>query len=280
MTSGLHPQKIEPHFLRKVWGSKRTEPWFDYPGRGLSTDEAGSDEGIGEVWFPANDLLIKFIFTSENLSVQVHPDDAYAREHENSRGKTEMWHILRAGPRSRIALGFKQPVSPEELIPAAQTGEIMEMLNWIDVKAGETYFVPSRTVHAIGAGLALCEIQQNSDVTYRLFDYGRPRELHLQKAKEVASLGCHPGLSVPRDLGEGVKLLSECPYFRTYSARIERQKTIAPELDIHYLVVLEGTGRVNGSPAVPGNVFDPAGSSQWFVEPETCAGSMKVLLIG
>jgi mannose-6-phosphate isomerase len=238
-------------------------------------------ERIGEVRFPAGELMIKFLFTSENLSVQVHHDDAYAHRHDNSRGKNEMWHILRADPGARIALGLKQPISPDQLIAASETGEIMDLLTWIYVHPGETYFVPAGTIHAIGAGVALCEIQQNSNVTYRLFDYGRKRELHLRQAKEVSRSDSHPGRCCPRDLGAGVQLLVECPYFTTYRAIVETPGDIAPQLHTRLLVVLEGTGRVNGSPVSPGNVFEDAGSDNWFVEPETPGdtGSMKLLLI-
>jgi mannose-6-phosphate isomerase len=204
-------------------------------------------------------------------------DCAYALEHENSRGKTEMWHILRADPGARIALGFQQPIAREELIPAAESGKIMDLLHWIEVQAGDTYFVPAGTVHAIGAGVALCEVQQNSDVTYRLYDYNRVgRELHLSQAKDVAQLGRHPGRSIPQDLGKGLQLLVECPYFRTYRAVVEQSGEIAGAPDSRYMVVLDGSGLVNGLPAAPGNVFDAGRTVRWWVEPET--GSMTLLL--
>ena len=265
MSQEAKPRRIEPEFRPKIWGATELEPWF----------ERQADELIGEVWFPADDLLIKFLFTSADLSVQVHPDDDYASKHENSRGKTEMWHVLRASPGARIALGFKQAISPAQLIPAAESGQIMDLLNWIEVKPQETYLVPAGTVHAIGAGVALVEIQQNSDVTYRLFDYGRKRELHLERAKEVSSFGGHPGKSIPRNIGDGVQLLVECPYFRTYTAVVERPGKLAPQLDTRFLVVLEGNGRLNGLAVSPGDVFE-AGSHQWFVEPERF---MRFLLI-
>ncbi len=131
-------------------------------------------------------LLVKFLFTSDNLSVQVHPNDEYAaKHHEGSRGKTEMWHILRAEPGAKIAFGVRVPVTKEELRTAAESGAIVDLLNWIPVRPGETYFIPAGTVHAIGGGLVICEVQQLSDVTYRLYDYkrvdkdGKERELHL-----------------------------------------------------------------------------------------------------
>jgi mannose-6-phosphate isomerase len=266
MTTGSKPQRIEPDFRTRIWGSPRLGPWFE-----PQAHEPGADP-IGEVWFPAHDLLIKFLFTSANLSVQVHPDDNYARLHHNSSGKTEMWHILRADAGARIALGFKQPISRDQLIPAAKTGEIMDLLNWIEVHRGETYFIPAGTVHAIGGGLALCEVQQNSDLTFRLFDYGRDRELHLQAAKEVSHLDCHPGRRLPRDLGDGVQLLVECPYFTTYRAVVEQPVNLARLTRV--LVVLEGSGKVNGLTALPGHVFE---GTEWRVEPES--SPMDLLLI-
>jgi mannose-6-phosphate isomerase len=275
MSLDAKPRRIEPDFRAKIWGSTELAPWFEQ-----QAAESADGERIGEVWFPADDLLIKFLFTSENLSVQVHPDENYALRRENSRGKTEMWHVLRASPGARIALGFEQPISPDELIPAAQSGRIMELLNWIEVRPHETYFIPPGTVHAIGAGVALCEVQQNSDLTYRLFDYGRKRELHFDRARDVASFGRHPGKSIPRDLGDGLQLLVDCPYFRTYSAVAARPGQLAPRIDTRLLIVLEGAGRVNGLAACPGDVFDGGPDShRWFVEPATPAGPMRFLLV-
>ncbi len=168
-------RRLTPSFREKVWGATRLGPWFP-----------DSDRKIGEVWFEGpfgNDadlpLLVKFIFTTEKLSVQVHPEDEYAGLHHQSRGKTEMWHILAAEPGAQIAAGFRESITPEQFREAALSGAIEQELQWFDARPGDTFFIPAGTVHAIGPGLALCEIQQNSDVTYRLYDYGRPRELHL-----------------------------------------------------------------------------------------------------
>ncbi len=265
----IAPRSIEPQFFEKPWGSPRIEPWFESRGSILT----------GEVWFPAGNLLIKFLFTSDDLSVQVHPDDEYAGTHENSLGKTEMWHILRADPGARIAVGFKRPLDPDELIPAAKSGKIVDLLNWIEVHPGETYFIPAGTVHAIGGGIALCEIQQKSDVTYRLYDYNRDerdRPLHLEQAKAVAHLGCHMGKSIPRKIDDAVQLLVDCPYFKTYSAAVDHPR----KLNSRILIVLDGQGLVNGEFASAGQVFQTIGSDEWFVEPEKAAltGPMNVLL--
>lgn len=201
--------RLTPSLREKVWGRTRLAPWFP-----------DSEKPVGEAWFIAHcdqPLLVKLLFTSERLSIQVHPDDG----EDGPRGKTEMWHILDAKPGAEIALGFRRPITRERLVESAQSGEIEQLVRWIPVKPGETYVTPAHTVHAIGAGIVLCEIQQNSDVTYRLYDYGRPRELHLAKAAAVSDLGIHPGpvanpvvrtkhfVTEPVDLADGQECVAE-----------------------------------------------------------------------
>jgi mannose-6-phosphate isomerase len=227
---------IPPKFVPKLWGSTELEPWFRNP-----------SERIGEVWFPAGELLIKFLFTTEDLSVQVHPDDEYAARHENSRGKTEMWHILRAGPGARVALGFQGPASREQVAAWSRSGEIMDRLQWHEAHPGDTFFTPAGTVHAIGGGLALCEIQQNSDVTYRMYDYGRGRELHLERALEVADLGTHPGASAPQ--GE---VLVESDRFITKKLTFKGPRRI----NGGFLIVTAGSGRIGEQRFEPGTVWN------------------------
>jgi len=247
------PIRLATDFKEKVWGSSNLEPWYAADGR-----------LIGEVWFTDPEplpLLVKFIFTEENLSVQVHPNDAYAREHEQSRGKTEMWHILRAAPGARVAMGFREEISRERVRESAISGEIMELLNWVEARPGDTFFIPAGTVHAIGAGLALCEVQQQSDVTYRLFDYGRGRELHLDRGVTVAHTGGHPGYARRVSLPGGSELLAECEYFRTelrvFADPIEhRPNGHAPEI----LVFLRGAGRISGQSFRLGEA--------WLIPPE------------
>jgi mannose-6-phosphate isomerase len=171
------------------------------------------------------------------LSVQVHPDDARAKEWENSRGKTEMWRILRAEPGASIALGFKEELTPERAAAAARTGEIEHLLRWIPVTPGEIYFVPAGTVHAIGAGIALCEVQQNSDVTYRLYDYNRPRELHLEKGFAVSDLGPYLGGAVT-----GV----QCEYFGAEEFRLAGRLSYSGGRGGRALLILTGSGALNG----------------------------------
>jgi mannose-6-phosphate isomerase len=131
-------------------------------------------------------------------------------------------------------------------------------LRWYPAHPGETFFVPAGTVHAIGPGLALCEIQQHSDTTYRLYDYGRPRELHLDAGLAVADLGGHPGPSAPVDLGEGRRLLAECPYFRTESL-VVRGELSHSAANPEFLICIEGAGFIDGQPFATGDVWLASG---------------------
>ncbi len=171
--------KLQRQYVEKPWGRTELPPMFDAP----------KDQRIGEVWFTGGadlPLLAKYIFTSERLSVQVHPDDEQARARGLPHGKTECWYILEADPGSTLGLGLKREVSAEELRSAALDGSIEGLLDWRTVQPGDFFLVPPGTIHAIGGGLSLIEFQQNADVTYRLYDYGRPRELHLDDAVDVA----------------------------------------------------------------------------------------------
>jgi mannose-6-phosphate isomerase len=243
----MSPQRLTPRFLEKVWGATRLEPWFP-----------NSRQKIGEVWFEGVEdppLLVKFLFTTEKLSVQVHPDDTFAREHEGSRGKTEMWHVLAAEPGAKIAAGFRESLSGEQLRAAALSGEIENLLEWFDAAPGDTFFIPAGTVHAIGGGLVLCEIQEYSDVTYRLYDYGRPRELHLDRALAVSHRGPHPA----RQRVSGDVLVS-CDYFVTERLRVDQPTRYEPVRGrFQMLIAIEGSGLICGQPTKAGDA--------WYVPP-------------
>jgi mannose-6-phosphate isomerase len=231
--------------LPKIWGTPQTEPWFKNP----------NHEKIGEVWFespPATPLLIKFLFTSESLSIQVHPDDAYASAHHKSYGKTEMWHILRAEPGAKIAVGPRHEITHEELARAAGKEEILHLLQWVEAKPGDTWFIPAGTIHALGGGLALCEIQQLSDITYRLYDYGRDRELHIEHSLNVSRLTPCEGKRDPVPIETGRELLAQCQYFRTDRLPVSGAALCKPG---HICVVLEGEGRMGQEPFGPGDAF-------------------------
>ena len=229
-------RRLTPRFVPKVWGSKRLGPWFP-----------DSAEKIGEVWFesdPKPPLLIKFLFTTEPLSVQVHPE-----------GKTEMWHILAAEPGAKIAAGFREEISEERLRASALSGEIEDLLEWHEARPGDTFFIPAGTVHAIGAGLTLCEIQQHSDVTYRLFDYGRPRELHLEEGARVSRLGPHAARQSAR---EGSLVC--CPFFTTERHRLEGALRFEPAKRGQTIIVLEGEASVGGAALRAGEAWHSAAS--------------------
>ena len=171
--------KLERRYVEKPWGRTQIPAIFDAP----------SGKRIGEVWFTgAGDqpLLVKYLFTSERLSIQVHPNDDQAKARGLASGKRECWYILEAEPGATLGLGLKREASADELRAAALDGSIEELMDWRAVAAGDFFMVPPGTVHAIGVGISLLEFQQNSDVTYRLYDYGRPRELHLDDGIAVA----------------------------------------------------------------------------------------------
>lgn len=154
--------------------------------------DAPPGKRIGEVWFAGGDdrpLLAKYIFTNEKLSIQVHPSDEQARAKGLRSGKAECWYILEAEPDAVLGLGLTREVTGEELRSAALDGSIERLMHWQPVCAGDFIFVPPGTIHAIGEGIALLEFQQNADITYRLYDYGRPRELHLDEGVAVAEKG-------------------------------------------------------------------------------------------
>jgi mannose-6-phosphate isomerase len=246
------PIRLPTRFLEKVWGTTDLLPWFPI-----------SDKKIGEVWFEADlPLLIKFVFTSERLSVQVHPNDEFAAAHEKSRGKTEMWYVMRADPGARIAIGLRETITPERLRASAFSGEIERLLHWIDVQAGDAFFIPAGTVHAIGGGIAMCEVQQHSDITYRLYDYGRPRELHLDKAIQVAS--------TQASAIQSVMLPIDCQYFHTELARTTSSLLYKPERQrFHVVIFVSGMGTIGGQQFREGEAWlVPAGGSPFHIEPE------------
>jgi mannose-6-phosphate isomerase len=260
-------QKLTPGVFEKVWGSSGTEPWLANP----------ESRKIGEVWFSAPaamPVLVKFLFTSDRLSIQVHPDDAYARAHGHERGKTEMWHILRAEPGAIVGLGLRETAEGEQVCAAALNGEIVGMLQWIPVQAGDTLFVPAGTIHAIGGGVAICEIQQLSDVTYRLFDYHREpaRPLHLKESLEVAQLVPADGRRRAVPLSAGRELLAECEHFRTELLSFGGSFHCPAARDAAIYVAIRGEGTIAGEPFRSGEAWlVPAGSEPFTIESQDAA---------
>src|ERR1039457_1984008 len=238
------PIRLTPSLREKVWGKTHLSPW--YP---------DSATPIGESWFLGPHelpLLVKLIFTGQRLSVQVHPDDG----EDGPRGKNEMWHILEAAPGATIAMGFREPITRERLWDATRTGDLEHLLHWAPVKAGETYLIPAHTVHAIGAGIVLCEIQQNSDVTYRLWDYGRPRQIHVEKAVPISDLGVHPGASRAVPAGEGREEVARSKHFVTELVRLKAGGRFRPAAEKCQLwICLEGRGTIGAEAFQAGEVW-------------------------
>lgn len=171
-------------------------------------------------YFP---ILIKLIDARENLSVQVHPDNAYALKNEGEYGKTEMWYVIDCEPNSTLIYGFKNEISKDDFRKAIENNTLLDKLNTVPVKKGDVFFIKAGTLHAIGKGILIAEIQQNSNTTYRVYDYdrkdinGNKRELHIDKAIDVADL--KPSVIKKRNPDD--KLLARCKYFRTYKEDIE-----------------------------------------------------------
>lgn len=234
---------LATHRVEKPWGRHKLWPGF--------ADPAPDGDPIGEIWFqtPGNatpDLLIKYLFTSEKLSVQVHPNDEQAHAAGLPRGKDECWVILDAEPDSTIALGTKAPVDHATLRAAALDGSIEQLLDWKPVKAGDFFYSASGTIHAIGAGITLIEIQQNSETTYRLYDYGRPRELHLEEGVAVSEpvpFVAHP---MPGRVAEDRTILVEGPKFVLERWPGGHRGFTLPAGTTGWLVPVTGAGTVDG----------------------------------
>ncbi|WP_230769436.1 class I mannose-6-phosphate isomerase [Sphingomonas sp. Leaf4] len=202
--------KLEMHRVEKPWGRHKL-------GFGFADQPEGADP-VGEIWYktPGDDtpdLLVKYLFTSEKLSVQVHPDDDQAHARGLPRGKDECWTLLAAEPDSTIALGTLEPMTAEQLKDAALDGSIEHKLDWKPVKPGDFFYAKSGTVHAIGAGITLIEIQQNSETTYRLYDYGRPRELHLDDGVAVSDARPFVAPDAPGKIAADRTILVDGPKF-------------------------------------------------------------------
>lgn len=238
-----------------------------------AVDGAGSD-------FP---VLIKYIDAKQNLSVQVHPNDDYAQRVEHDNGKTEMWYILQAGAGAGIYCGFKKDTAKEEFVKKIATGEVEELLNFIPVKQGDCFLIEAGTLHAIGAGCVICEIQQSSNVTYRVYDYNRRdangnlRPLHLDKALEVINFkafGDNTGSGAFENCKGGrIRLLTQCKYFRCRELLLDGEFEERAEQSFIALNVLEGSGKINGIAYRRGDsFFVPCG------ETLKMSGNAKIIL--
>jgi mannose-6-phosphate isomerase len=256
---GLAPFRLKPWFSERVWGRRSLQPWYS---------DTGTDELVGEAWltgpqcmvetgefagrtlasvagetggeFP---LLVKLLFPAEKLSVQVHPDDELAQALGETRGKTECWYVLEAEPGATVGVGLKPGVGQEEVAAAVAEGTMESLIEWVPVSVGDMLFVDAGTVHAIGPGVVLLETQQTSDVTYRLYDYGRPRELHLEKGLQALKKETAAGKVAPRVMDGFIRLIEQ-KYFV-----VDRFDAVAGELTVAMdgpgcLVALAGSGVV------------------------------------
>ena len=297
------PFRIQPRFVGRVWGWKDLRPWYD---------RVAEQEPIGEVWLTGDDcevatgphagkslaavfkdhtdamlgpsanhsgspLLIKVIFAREKLSVQVHPDDRLAQKYGEPRGKTECWYALTADPGAQVAVGLRPGVSMDAIKSGISNGNLEESLNMLTVHAGDMIFVDAGTVHAIWPGSVLLETQQNSDLTYRMYDYGRPRELHIEKSIEATRLTTNAGKVAPHALPDRT-ILVESTYFsvETIPVNVSRSSTtLGPAGSppaLSYLFAASGAARITSPSFEPvdlparGIIAVPAASPVFAVQ--------------
>lgn len=280
----MKPLKLQPAIKDYIWGGTRLSREFDYyaetdrqaeawvlschpdgdciientafKGRTLRDvlqNEGKTYLGTNAEKFSDFPVLIKLIDAKDNLSLQVHPDDAYAKEHENQNGKTEMWYIVDCEEGASLIFGVKEDMTKEQFQKAVEENTVLDFCNRVNVKKGDVFFIKAGTLHAIGKGILLAEVQQSSNVTYRVYDYGRlqngkPRELHVQKALDVLNLQKNEETDfAPKKfemLGESKKtLLSSCKIFTASRLDIKESVTVtADETSFVSLLALDGNG--------------------------------------
>jgi mannose-6-phosphate isomerase len=304
----LYPLLILPQFYERVWGTRDLRPYFH---------RAVEGEPVGEAWMTGDEcqvangplagrslrelasefgaeltgdaapnpqrfpLLIKFLFPRQKLSVQVHPDDRRAQAIGEPCGKTECWYVARALPTAQIGLGLRPGINCEMFRMAIEAQQAEHMLNWLPVRAGEMYYVGAGTVHALGADSIIVETQQNCDLTYRLYDYGRPRQLHLKEGMEAIEEKSCAGRVEPQSLEAGRELLLAAPRFMVERLKLNAPLALAcesPHASVEVLVPLEGGVVVEcaGCPplplmrgeaaVIPASLAAPTLRPQWSVE--------------
>jgi mannose-6-phosphate isomerase len=270
-------RKLPTIRVEKPWGRHRLWPGFD--------DPAADEQPVGEIWFdtPGEDpaLLVKYLFTSERLSIQVHPDDREAQARGFARGKDEAWVILEAEPDARIALGTVRPVDAAGLRAAALDGSIETLMDWKPVKAGDAIYSPAKTVHAIGAGITLIEIQQNVDLTYRLYDYGRPRELHLDDGVAVSDARPFALAPTPQVGADGRAVLARTDKFVLERWHWSGNRRLVLEAE-GWLVPVRGEGTINGVSFLAGECLNVRGEESLSLAPgsDVLFASTRPFLLG
>jgi mannose-6-phosphate isomerase len=278
----LPPFRIDPKFDVRPWGSMDLRPWFDVQAEGEPIGEAwltgdmclvatGEFAGkrLDEVFHLAHrsllgatapvadsPLLIKVIIAKQKLSVQVHPDDAMAQKYGDPRGKTECWYVLGAEPGSEVALGLKPGTTIAQVEQGIADKTLEVSLNMVPLEPGDVIFVDAGTVHAIWPGSVLLETQQNCDLTYRMYDYGRPRELHIAKSLEAVKFQTRAGKRSPITLADRTLLIDD-KYFRVERIPVTGQRTSASlrgdslmqqkPTGLAYLFAAAGAGRISGT---------------------------------
>lgn len=310
------PIKLTPAFKDNIWGGTRlkteynkktdmkivAESWElsthkdgesrvaggEYDGLKLSEyiEKIGKDKlGKRAAAFDYFPLLIKFIDAKDNLSIQVHPNDEYALKNEGEYGKTEMWYIMDAEPGSYLYYGFNRKITKEEYKRRIADNTLLEVLNKEEVKKGDVFFIPSGTVHAIGSGILICEIQQNSNTTYRVYDYdrrdanGNPRQLHIERALDVSCLEPAPKQDGLKACSEGVTELSACKYFTVDKIDVEGETVIkAEDGSFRSLIFLSGKGTLTvGDTTIEAekgdSIFVPAQNAEYKI-----SGKCEVIL--
>ena len=251
--------RLVPRYVEKPWGRRDLVPPFVPP--------AADAEPVGEIWFetknsgPPAALMVKYLFTSEKLSVQVHPDEAQAQACGLAGGKDEAWLLLAADPGATIGLGLKPGTDKACLAAAAQEGTVEDLLNWRRVGAGDFLYSPAGTVHALGPGLKLIEIQQNNDITYRLYDYDRPRELHIEQALGAARVEPYRLPFRPQILERGRQLLAAGGRFVVERWRGRHSGTLTAADAPLWIVPLGGSAEIDGEAAEAGSVWMVTGRS-------------------
>ncbi len=311
----MYPCLLKPAFKDYIWGGTRlrddfkkecdfdkiAESWElschkdgestvangEYKGLSLTEyiEKAGKSVlGTACGKFESFPVLIKLIDAKDNLSVQVHPDNEYAQRVEGEYGKTEMWYIVDADEGAELLYGFKKEISKDEFAERIKNNTLLEVTNSVPVKKGDVFFIRSGTLHAIGKGILIAEIQQNSNTTYRIYDYGRvgkdgkPRELHIEKALDVTKLAPaepYPETETVQKDGYTEKLLSKCEYFTVYSMNIsEKAELDADEKSFVSLLFLDGEAEIickdHSLKVKKGDsVFIPAGCGKFTVSGKT-----------
>jgi mannose-6-phosphate isomerase len=291
--TNVAPFRLTPYFSERIWGKQDLRPWYE---------STGTTELVGEAWLTGPDcvietgefagrslasvvkelgeavigpggdgefpLLVKILFPNEKLSVQVHPDDAHAQAMGQPRGKTECWYVLEAEPGATVALGLKPGVGEAELRASVADNTMEELLNHVPVAEGDMVFVDAGTVHAIEPGVVLLETQQTSDVTFRLYDYGRPRPLHLEQGIGVMKTQTKAGKVAPRSM-DGFTRLIEQQYFSVDRFDLAGGSLTVPMDGAGCLVGLKGFGTVAGVELKAGQaVVVSVGSGGVVVEAE------------